>query len=716
MNEAEARGLFMKALEDRLEPAALAEFEALLASSSGLCAEFEYFADRRMGAGATEMQGWLRNAGQAAQQQQPAVARNVFSRLIGGAQAASPRGRLIPLFASVAAVAAAAILAILIWPSSTLHVAPTTDGPGGWPEAGADVMVALDNSAEFYPKGLPAIEPEAGVELRVSESTLVRHPTSSGLSLVDGSVTIKVDEGAEFEVRVGEFTVTLAGPAEALIYADPTTDSEIDRFRRKDDHLFRARALSRFGATRYRLKVDVRSGTAHVQGAGERRIVGTGAPALFDGGGGRTQKPRVDDVFGHLDRNGDGALGSSELALARLDEMDENRDGEISALEFRRNWQRPTPEPAAPVGPPVRPDPSPLQTKFDRMDRDGNGVLDANEAGDRLMRRYDHDGNGEITREEFDTTRSAPPERTSIFGQLDKNGDGKLDSEEVDPLVMTELDANYDGYLSREEFEAHPPRKPERARDPKAKFAELDKNSDGVLTRDEIDARIWAKLKDIDGSGDIDLEEFLAAHGVKSHRPEHRPRTAFERLDRDGNGRLEGDELRDGALEKLDRDGNGYVDADEFRNRSDRPEKRPRPGPIRQLRDAETAFAYLDSNSDGKLDADEFDPRMLKYMDANKDGTLSLEEFKKRFEEWRKKIAKRRQGARGTDREAPEVPNEDPPKVGKRGGKPSRSNGEPRREDGRKHEGRRGGEKLPKGAAKGKPPGGNTGGRSRPRR
>jgi Ca2+-binding EF-hand superfamily protein len=167
--------------------------------------------------------------------------------------------------------------------------------------------------------------------------------------------------------------------------------------------------------------------------------------------------------------------------MARLDS---NNDGVVDRAEASRHPR--------------------LAEKFDSLDRNHDGRLDAGERPSRHGKRdhrrgmahviaLDTDGDGRISRGEA----AAQPEFAERFAQIDRNRDGYLVRSEVHASAaqrraefmtrhraksdarFTAADLNRDGKLSRVEVEAAMPRLA-RA------FAFLDEDRDGFLTRADL--------------------------------------------------------------------------------------------------------------------------------------------------------------------------------------------------------------------------------------
>ncbi len=259
-----------------------------------------------------------------------------------------------------------------------------------------------------------------------------------------------------------------------------------------------------------------------------------------------------------------------------------------------------------------------------------------------------------------------PAAKAPALMQRDADGDGRLSAAEfgADREVFDLLDRDADGYLTAEELP-----KPRRTKgDPAAKrdrpgnaaerfLRENDKDGDGKIGMSEwsISSRT---LMDADRNGDqfADLEEltmFFAGRKSATDRP--RPEGAppedgppmpppnapdapwvrematgiLERCDRDGDGRLVGDEIpAKGRLDlsKADRNGDGAVDLLELTLvLSERaPDRAGDAGPLaRKLK-------QMDANQDGAIEKAEWQgpPERFDRIDADRDGRITEAEVK----------------------------------------------------------------------------------------
>lgn len=201
-------------------------------------------------------------------------------------------------------------------------------------------------------------------------------------------------------------------------------------------------------------------------------------------------------------------------------------------------------------------------------------------------------------------------------GERDRAGGGRGAG-----FFLRGADKDGDGAVSFREFSAleRIANLPEEKR--KALFARLDKDGDGFIRRDELPKpppgngdRPPLALRQLDTNGDgaVDYEEFLEAPFVK-RMPEERRRPFFDRLDRNGDGKVSPEDRPRGG----GRDGRG------------RPERPGRP-------DLQGLFPRLDANGDGSLDFEEFrkapgidqmgeDAQEDRFEKIDKNGDLKLD-------------------------------------------------------------------------------------------
>jgi Ca2+-binding EF-hand superfamily protein len=160
--------------------------------------------------------------------------------------------------------------------------------------------------------------------------------------------------------------------------------------------------------------------------------------------------------------------------------------------------------------------PASRDSKFRSWDKDGNGSLSRGEYQGHPgnFRALDTDGDGALSREEFQHRggASAPAAPADDFTAKDHDGNGVVSrSEWPDAFEFDRRDHNRDGVVSRAEYGS--PREP-AARD--EQFLRLDANNDGVVSRAEWRGRASAfDALDTNRDGVVTRNEYVrgAARG-----------------------------------------------------------------------------------------------------------------------------------------------------------------------------------------------------------
>jgi Ca2+-binding EF-hand superfamily protein len=238
--------------------------------------------------------------------------------------------------------------------------------------------------------------------------------------------------------------------------------------------------------------------------------------------------------------------------MGTLKKLDADKDGTVTLDEFLK----------------------PQSDSFAELDKNADGFLDAGEltarmqqmAGQRqrmMMARLDGDGDGKVTKDEF--------QKSSRFGRHGRHGGRHghhrgYDRYGMDDRMGQGMDQNLDQGMKQqsddagqgEAAEAGAAGKPEgsvadrrsrnRAERSQMRFERLDANGDGVIDTADLEARAaeriaWFQKKklhvlDKDGDGKVSRDEFAA-----------RSKQRFAELDLDNDGKITVADLPPGAAE-----------------------------------------------------------------------------------------------------------------------------------------------------------------------
>ncbi len=234
------------------------------------------------------------------------------------------------------------------------------------------------------------------------------------------------------------------------------------------------------------------------QGPGQRPG-GPGGPV------GPLQPPRPTIVA--LDTDKDGTLSATEIAASNktLLLLDKNGDGQLTADEF-----------TAPMVMNEPPSSEELIHRLMAMDKNGDGVLTKDEVPERmqpLFDRGDTNHDGKLTADEIRALSAAQPtpagprmrpnstRQDPILRALDTDQDGTISAAEIAaaPKTLLTLDKNGDGQLTMNELNPPPATPASRAQQ---MLDEWDTNKDGKLAKSECPDRLQPQFESIDKDGD----------------------------------------------------------------------------------------------------------------------------------------------------------------------------------------------------------------------
>jgi Ca2+-binding EF-hand superfamily protein len=306
------------------------------------------------------------------------------------------------------------------------------------------------------------------------------------------------------------------------------------------------------------------------------------------------RRPGRGGLIERLDRNGDGVIDKEELEGAgrigrRIGRADTNGDGIITREELDGllgggqqgggnggngggDGERPRRRGGA----------DRVKELIERLDRNGNGVIDKDELPEGWGERIgpaDTNGDGVITPEELEGLMGGGGRPGPEGGEGDGERPPRRDGNRGRGLVER-LDRNGNGVIDKDELPEGWGRR----------IGGADTNGDGVITPEELEGFLGGGNRPGGGQGG-------EGDGERPRRREGRgAQELIERLDRNGNGVIDLDELDEGMLERLkplDANGDGVIDESELNRRrrggrpggeggdNPRPERRrgrPQPG------------------------------------------------------------------------------------------------------------------------------------------
>lgn len=156
---------------------------------------------------------------------------------------------------------------------------------------------------------------------------------------------------------------------------------------------------------------------------------------------------------------------------------------------------------------------------------------------------------------------------------FDADRDGELSGDEINAAadVLKKMDANGDGKLTRDELRRPPFGQPGGPSGPEGMLRRLDRNNDGKVTKEELPERMQPNFSrlDLNGDGALDADELKQAwQQMGGPRGVPGAGNLLERirnLDADKDGKISQDELQNKAMfDRLDRNGDGFIDEEEL--------------------------------------------------------------------------------------------------------------------------------------------------------
>ncbi len=212
------------------------------------------------------------------------------------------------------------------------------------------------------------------------------------------------------------------------------------------------------------------------------------------------------------------------------------------------------------------------RSRFARIDANSDGTVDSEEAramierrmerrqrrwrtrrfGQRMMRRFDVDKDGKVTRAEFESRV------TEMFGRADLDGDGRITDADLPPMMRGRDVLSGNGNMHR------------KGRRRGARFMRFlrgaDVNGDNVITSEEAKVAAFKRFDRFDRNGDGTVDEADLTK-MKSESVDYRVRRFMHRYGGNAQGSVtleQFSKFRDERFARLDFNNDGKLTRDEL--------------------------------------------------------------------------------------------------------------------------------------------------------
>lgn len=281
---------------------------------------------------------------------------------------------------------------------------------------------------------------------------------------------------------------------------------------------------------------------------------------------------------------------------------------------------------------------------FELADKDNDGKVtegEARAAAKEMFGQLDKNRDGRLEGEEMPSRQFGRGGKggPQMFERFDKDGDGKVSKAEAPPMMSERFDAvdtDKDGFVTSAEARA--------MHEKRGGFmgSRMDTDGDGKVSAVEFEEGHVAMLRgaDKDGDGAVTMDEMKSSprgmggpggkHG-RGGRHGEKAGKRFEELDADKDGKVtkaEAEAGRKARFAQIDTDGNGVLESAELAVHQDamRGERGGKGGGAKQPR-----ILRMDADNDGKVTMAEFEQKHASWfteVDADSDGVVTQDEFR----------------------------------------------------------------------------------------